>query len=85
MQLTVSYIFRRHAHLLVLVEEVAVGAGLLGDAALEALPVLLAVLGVSVVERELHPVVRGALRAAREHSNICEIITWLFKICPEIG
>ena len=57
-----TYIPRRHAHLLEVVEEVSVGAHLLCGAAVETLPVLLAVLGVRVVERELDAVVRGALR-----------------------
>ena len=57
-----AYICGGHAHLLEVVEEVAVGADLLRGAAVEALPVLLAVLGVRVVERELNAVVRGTLR-----------------------
>ena len=65
-----SYIFRRLAHLLELVEEVPVGTDLLRDAALEALPVLLAVLGVGVIKGELNAVVRGALRGEGwTHSN----------------
>ena len=61
-----SYIPRRHAHLLEVVKEVPVRADLLRAAAVEALPVLLAVLGVRVVEGELDAVVGGALRAGAD-------------------